>query len=74
MVYAAEAPGRCAVLQVVGRRTDVALFDEWGKRKPRTQIVAIGAPRGIDEEELTSKFDDCFIKEESTLTLLRIRL
>ncbi len=43
VVYAAESPERRAVLQVVGRRADVALDEEWGETKPRTQIVAIGA-------------------------------
>src|SRR5262245_22752585 len=38
-----EAPGRRAVLQVVGKRVDISLADEWGARNPRTQIVAIGS-------------------------------
>jgi G3E family GTPase len=59
VVFAAEAPERRAVLQVVGRRADVALFDEWGERTPRTQIVAIGAPGSIDAEALTAQFDAC---------------
>jgi G3E family GTPase len=59
VVYAAETPERRAVLQIVGRRTDVALEDEWGERSPRTQIVAIGAHGGIDAEELRDRFDAC---------------
>ncbi len=59
IVYAAEAPERRAVLQVVGRRTDVALQDEWGDRTPRTQIVALGAPDSIDAEDLRKRFDAC---------------
>lgn len=59
VVYAAEAPDRRAILQVVGRRSDVALEDEWGDRAPRTQIVAIGADGSIDEVELTALFDAC---------------
>ena len=62
VVYAAEAPERQAILQVVGRRSDVSLFDEWGNLTPRTQIVAIGAPHGIDEEELTTRLDACIIE------------
>ena len=46
VIYAADEPERRAVLQVVGRRVDISLEDEWGKRRPRTQIVAIGALRG----------------------------
>lgn len=51
-----------AILQVVGRRLDVSLHDEWGDLTPRTQIVAIGAPHGIDEEELTSRLDACLVQ------------
>ncbi len=42
IVYALEAPQRRAVLQVVGKRVDVALAGEWGSELPRTRIVAIG--------------------------------
>jgi hypothetical protein len=34
VVYAADALERRAVLQVVGRRSDVALYDEWGTKAP----------------------------------------
>ena len=59
VVYAAENPERRAVLQVVGRRADVALDEEWGETKPRTQIVAIGAPGSIDAQALTEHFEAC---------------
>jgi len=59
VIYAADAPERRAVLQVVGRRVDISLEDEWGKRPPRTQIVAIGAPGAIDQEMLSHKFEHC---------------
>lgn len=62
MVYAAEAPERRAVLQVVGRRADVALFDDWGERKPCTQIVAIGAYGSIEPEVLKAQFDACIVE------------
>jgi G3E family GTPase len=62
IVYAAEAPEQRAILQVVGRRADVSLEDEWADRRPRTQIVAIGAPGGFDNEELSAYFTGC-IKE-----------
>ena len=48
VVYTTDAPQRRAVLQVVGRRVDISLQDEWGKRARRTQIVVIGAANGID--------------------------
>ncbi|MFC2054197.1 CobW family GTP-binding protein [Chloroflexota bacterium] len=59
VVYAAENPDRRAVLQVVGRRSDVALDQEWGETKPHTQIVAIGAYGSIEPEALTAQFDAC---------------
>ena len=62
VIYAAESPDRRAVLQVVGRRADVALFDEWGERKPHTKIVAIGAPGSLDTKALTVEFESCISK------------
>ena len=59
VVFSVEAPERRAILQVVGRRSDVSLHDEWGDAKPRTQIVAIGAPGAIDADELTERFNRC---------------
>ena len=59
LIYTADAPERRAVLQVVGRRVDISLEDEWGERTPRTQIVAIGAPGAIDKEALRDKFEQC---------------
>jgi G3E family GTPase len=59
VVYAAENPERRAVLQVVGRRADVALGEEWEDVRPRTQIVAIGAPGSINPEALTEQFEAC---------------
>ena len=59
VVYTADAPEHRAVLQVVGRRTDVTLLDEWNGRTPRTRIVAIGVAGGIDGEALREQFDSC---------------
>jgi G3E family GTPase len=62
VVYTAENPERRAVLQVVGRRADVALGEAWGETTPSTQIVAIGAPGSIDPEILTAHFEACISK------------
>ena len=59
VVYAADCPERRAVLQVVGRRVDISLDDEWGKRRPWTQIVAIGARGAVNKEALHHKFEQC---------------
>ena len=59
VIYAADAPERRAVLQVVGRRVDISLQEEWGQRTPRTQIVAIGSAGGIDASLLEKTFASC---------------
>ncbi len=59
IIYAAEAPQRRAALQVVGRRSDVTLLDGWGGHTPRTRIVAIAAPGGLDAADLQRRFDAC---------------
>jgi G3E family GTPase len=59
VIYTADEPERRAVLQVVGRRVDISLVDEWNGRPPRTQIVAIGAPGAIDKEALRDSFEQC---------------
>jgi G3E family GTPase len=56
VVYTTDAPRRRAVLQVVGRRVDISLQDEWGERAPRTRIVVIGAANGIDPVVLGQQF------------------
>lgn len=59
IVYTADSPERRAILQVVGRRADVALGEAWDGRTPCTQIVAIGAAGSIDSAALTELFDEC---------------
>ena len=59
VVYTSDAPQRRAVLQVVGRRVDISIQEEWGQRAPRTQIVAIGAAGSIDASLLEDTFASC---------------
>jgi G3E family GTPase len=59
VVYTTDAPQQRAVLQVVGRRVDISIQEEWGERVPRTQIVAIGAAGGIDASLLERTFASC---------------
>ncbi|MGH9576801.1 MAG: CobW family GTP-binding protein, partial [Terriglobales bacterium] len=59
VVHSADSPARRAVLQVVGKRVDLTLENEWGERTPRTQIVAIGAHGTLNGEALREKFDRC---------------
>jgi len=57
VIYSSDAPTRRAVLQVVGKRVELSLQDEWGGRVPRTQIVVIGAAGGIDGAILRDRFE-----------------
>ncbi len=57
VVYNADAPQRRAVLQVVGRRVDISLQEEWGERVPGTRIVVIGSPGGVDPMMLGHQFN-----------------
>jgi hypothetical protein len=52
VIYSQDAPERRAVLQVVGKRVDFSLANGWNGRLPQTQIIAIGAPAGIDRQML----------------------
>jgi G3E family GTPase len=59
VVYSTDVPKRRAVLQVVGRRVDISIQEEWGQRAPCTQIVAIGAAGSIDARLLEKTFASC---------------
>jgi G3E family GTPase len=59
VVYTTDAPQRRAVLQVVGRRVDISIQEEWGERAPRTQIVAIGAAGSIDASLMEKTLASC---------------
>ena len=64
IVHSTDAPDRRAILQVVGRRSDVTLDSPWATRTPSTRIVAIGIPGEIIPEELQSLFDGCIAGRE----------
>ena len=59
VIHSVDAPGRRAVLQVVGKRVDLTTEGEWGGRVPRTRIVAIGAHGALDDASLRAVFDRC---------------
>ena len=59
VIHSAEEPARRTVLQVVGKRVDLSLENEWAGRTPRTQIVAIGARGSLDDAVLRETFDRC---------------
>ena len=66
VIYSADEPRRRAVLQVVGRRVDISLQDEWGMRTPRTQIVVIGAARSLDFAILSQQFNMTAVTSRET--------
>tara|TARA_R100000027_G_scaffold5591_1_gene4616 strand:- start:44585 stop:45673 length:1089 start_codon:yes stop_codon:yes gene_type:complete len=57
IVYVADAPKKRHSLQAVGRRTELTPLDDWGDRRPCSQIVAIGSE--IDEDALIEQFKAC---------------
>ena len=59
VVHTVEEPDRQTILQVVGKRVDIAVGHEWNGLEPRTRIVAIGADDGIEETVLREAFDEC---------------
>lgn len=59
LVDPADAPGRRAILQMVGSRVDLTLDDGWEANPPRTRIVVIGAPGALDDEVLHTALDGC---------------
>jgi G3E family GTPase len=61
IIHTAEAPETRAVLQVVGRRTEVSFAGVWGDEVPRTRIIAIGAPGALDATGLDKLFERCLV-------------
>ena len=67
IIYTADEPDKRAILQVVGRRTNIALSDDWGDERPGTKIVAIAAAGNIEAQELTALFDQCITETVDTI-------
>ena len=59
VVHSVDSPERRAVLQVVGKRAEVELSDDWGARPRRTRIVAIGSSDATDPQALHDHFAAC---------------
>ncbi len=55
-VLSEEDPDHRVVVQVVGKRIDIAREEPWGNRKPETCLVAIGAPGAVSEGMLEDLF------------------
>jgi G3E family GTPase len=59
IIHTVDHPDRRIILQAVGRRSDITLDKEWSDHPRRTQIVAIGAYKTIDEKALSAQFEAC---------------
>ena len=68
IVYVADDPERRAVLQVVGRRTDIMFMDEWGDREPESRVVAIGSSQDMDRRDLQQLFDECLYLSKEVIS------
>ncbi|NDR56606.1 CobW family GTP-binding protein [Aliiruegeria sabulilitoris] len=55
-VLSEEDPDHRIVVQVVGKRIDIAREEPWGDRTPETRLVAIGAPGAVSKEMLEAVF------------------
>ena len=69
VVHTAEEPDRRVILQVVGKRVDLAVEHEWNGRDPGTRIVVIGADDGMDEAALQSAFDQCWARSSPPVSV-----
>tara|TARA_R110002111_G_scaffold262860_1_gene341956 strand:- start:71838 stop:72074 length:237 start_codon:yes stop_codon:yes gene_type:complete len=60
--WCADVSEKRHALQAVGRRAELTERDDWGARKPRTRMVAIGSV--LDSGELIPLFETCLQQEQ----------
>ncbi|MEZ4728617.1 MAG: GTP-binding protein [Caldilineaceae bacterium] len=59
-IYLDAPANRRALLQMVGSRVRLTLGELWDETEtPRTQLVFIGEPGGLDPTELQKRLDRC---------------
>lgn len=59
VVWLEEISGHRCVLHMVGRRHDLDSVGRWQNESPRSDIVLIGSPDGVDPDALTASLDAC---------------
>ncbi|KAB8145631.1 GTP-binding protein [Chloroflexia bacterium SDU3-3] len=59
LVALADAPERRVIFHLVGRRVSLVVGEPWGAEPPRTQLVLIGTPDGVDAATLERSFAAC---------------
>jgi G3E family GTPase len=58
-LYLAEVPERRVIVQVAGRRVQIAKGAAWGTEPPRSRLVFIGAAGGVDADALSAALVQC---------------
>ncbi len=58
-VYLADAPARKGILQMVGPRVSLDESDGWGDDPARTELVFIGAPGALSDDQLHDLLTAC---------------
>ncbi|MNO18435.1 putative metal chaperone YciC [compost metagenome] len=61
VLHCQETPDQRVILQVVGKRVDIAFGGSWQGQPAISRIVAIGAPGAIDAATLQDTFDACLV-------------
>lgn len=59
IVHLDDLPGYRVLLQMVGRRSSLAVAGAWDGQRPATRIVLIGKQESVDAAEMRSVFDAC---------------
>ena len=57
LLHLAEDPANRYVLQAVGRRFSIEADRPWGDATPSTQLVVIGLPGSVDEQQLAATLE-----------------
>jgi G3E family GTPase len=62
IIYSKDFPYKRVILQVVGRRVDISLENDWGNRRPCTKIVVIGSAGGFEDEDIKNRLNMTVLK------------
>jgi G3E family GTPase len=60
-ILAVAESDRRVILQMAGRHTRLIYGEAWGGARPRTQMVMIGTPGGLDPADLAQRFEACLV-------------
>ena len=63
-VHGAEALDHKIILQVVGKRVDIAVGEKWNGNEPRTRLIAIGARDALSGQMMQRVFDACQVEQQ----------